>query len=138
LWQFKALPERAFSMPRNALSERVLAYLDQAKWEQINGNGMEWYDDYAIAYLTVLYAVENPSIFSPHVWATYSVLGLRPEQVWPAIIERRKAKLGVFYSRFYDAQGTWIPDPITISAGVSPRKPMQSVRIVPPRRERAA
>jgi hypothetical protein len=49
-------------------------------------------DDLQIAKLTVLYAATGEAVrCSPQVLASYQVLGLHPEKVWPAIEARRKA-----------------------------------------------
>lgn len=71
-------------------------------------------DDIKIARLTVAYAGLGEAVCcSPHVLASYEVLGLHPEKVWPAIQERRKA-LG----------------PIDV-IGAPPKKPAQSVTLWP-------
>lgn len=49
-------------------------------------------DDLQIARLTVAYAASGEAVLcSPHVLASYMVLGLHPNRVWPAILARRKA-----------------------------------------------
>ena len=56
-------------------------------------------DDLRIAWIVVVEASRgNPQ---PHVAATYKVLGLHPDRVWSAIIERRKALLGSHYNEFW-------------------------------------
>lgn len=49
-------------------------------------------DDVRIAWITVLYASQGSPI--PHIAATYQVLGLHPDKVYPAIVARRAALLG--------------------------------------------
>jgi hypothetical protein len=71
------------------LSERILDYLARAEEQEID----PWLrDDVRIAWITVLRAARRESI--PHVSATYTVLGLHPDKVWPAIVERRKILFG--------------------------------------------
>ena len=71
------------------LTERVLSHLERAEAKEPDA----WMrDDYRIAWITTLYASQgNPQ---PHVDATYRVLGLHPDKVWPAILARRRALLG--------------------------------------------
>jgi hypothetical protein len=91
-------------------TERVLARLQQAETREENPH---FQDDYRIAWITVLRAVRGESL--PHVSATYTVLGLHPEKVWPAIVARRRALLGPLYVQFF---GVDLP----------PKKPVQSER----------
>jgi hypothetical protein len=89
-------------------SRRVLRRLEQAEAREIDPH---FGDDYRIAWITVLEAARgNPQ---PTVNATYRVLGLHPDRVWPAIIARRKALLGSYYEAFW---GESLP----------PKKPAQS------------
>jgi hypothetical protein len=72
-------------------------------------------DDIQIARLTVVYAATGEAVCcSPDVLASYEILGLHPEKVWPAIQARRKALLG----------------PIDVS-GAPPKKSAQSVKLWP-------
>lgn len=74
------------------LSERVLTRLAQAEVCEPNPH---YRDDIQIAKLTVLYAANGEAVrCSPLVLASYQVLGLHPDKVWPAIEQRRLA-LGV-------------------------------------------
>lgn len=92
-----------------ALSRRILSRLAQAEAREPD----PWLrDDLQVARLTVLYAASGEAVCcSPQVLASYAVLGLHPEKVWPAIEARRKA-LGPF-------------DVI----GAPPKKPAQSVKL---------
>lgn len=92
-----------------SLSARVLSRLISAEAQEPD----PWLrDDLQIAKLTVLYAASGEAVLcSPHVMASYAVLGLHPAKVWPAIEARRKA-LG----------------PLWVVAG-APKKPAQSVRL---------
>jgi len=82
---YAALPAER-SMP---LAERVLVRLEAAEQKE---SDLWLRDDIRIAWITVLEASRgNPQ---PHVDATYKVLGIHPDKVWPAILERRKALLG--------------------------------------------
>jgi hypothetical protein len=71
------------------LAERVLARLEAAERKESD----VWLrDDIRIAWITTLYASRgNPQ---PHIDATYRVLGIHPDKVWPAICARRAAILG--------------------------------------------
>lgn len=101
-----ALPQERHSVN---LSERVLVCLEKAERAEID----PWLrDDIRIAWITTLYAARgNPQ---PHVDATYRVLGIHPDQVWPHIVARRQAMLGSDYPKFF--------------GGISsPRKPVRSM-----------
>jgi hypothetical protein len=69
--------------------ERILSRLARAEWREVNPH---FQADYRIAWITVLRAARGE--LWPHVTATYAVLGLHPEKVWPAILARRRALLG--------------------------------------------
>ncbi len=76
-------------MSATRLAERVLARLAQAEASEPNAH---YRDDLRIARLTVSYAASGEAVLcSPHVLASYAVLGLHPEKVWPAILARRNA-----------------------------------------------
>jgi len=76
-------------MPATRLCERVIARLVQAEVCEPNPH---FRDDLKIARLTVAYAASGEAVLcSPHVLASYAVLGLHPEKVWPAILARRTA-----------------------------------------------
>lgn len=94
------------------LSEEVIEYLFSAKCAEED----VWLrDDIAIAIRTVVLAEEG--VEHPDVCATYEVLGLHPNQVWPAIQARRRALLGDdLYEAFYGETAT-----------APPKKPSQSV-----------
>jgi len=95
-------------MPATRLAERVIARLAQAEVLESNPH---YRDDLRIARLTVAYAASGEALLcSPHVLASYMVLGLHPEKVWPAIEARRKMLCG----RESDAP---------------PKKPAQSVKL---------
>jgi hypothetical protein len=79
-------------MPATRLSGRVVERLTQAEACEPNPH---YRDDLQIARLTVHYAATGEAVLCPpHVLASYAVLGLHPEKVWPAIEARRKALLG--------------------------------------------
>ena len=101
--------------------ERILFQLEKAERNEVD----PWLrDDYRIAWITVLLA--GYGRLEPHVTATYRVLGLHPEKVWPAILARRRFLLGAEFESFYDE-------------GVLPvKKPPASVRIILQRADRAA
>ncbi|MGB6774613.1 MAG: hypothetical protein WBE45_09560 [Terriglobales bacterium] len=86
--------------------ERILARLEDAEWCEVNPH---FQDDIRIAWLTVLHAARDDCLLcTPHVWATYMVVGLHPDNVWPSIVARREFLLG---------------------ASSPPKKPVQSVRL---------
>ena len=89
---------------------RILSQLEDAEAREVNPH---FQDDYRIAWITVLRASRGEP--GAHRSATYTVLGLHPDRVWPAIIERRKALLGSRYGEWF---GVELP----------PKKPSQSVR----------
>jgi hypothetical protein len=88
--------------------ERILARLARAEWRESNPH---FQDDYRISWIAVLNASRGERF--PHVNATYAVLGLHPDAVWPAIVERRKTLLGAEYASWW---GSNLP----------PKKPAQS------------
>lgn len=90
-----------------SLSLRVVSRLDQALSQEPD----PWArDDLKIAKRLVLHAARGDCVeCSPHVLASYEVLGLHPEKVWPAIQARR------------DALGPLCDLP--------PKKPAQSVKL---------
>ena len=107
----------------SSVSERVLARLIQAEAHEQD----PWMrDDIRIAWIATLYASQgNPQ---PHIDATYRVLGLHPDKVWPAICARRAAILGNDFGLI----GADAP-PTSQSASnfvgeLSPKKPCAKVR----------
>jgi hypothetical protein len=104
----------------SALIERILSRLELAERREPNPH---FRDDYRIAWITVLRIARGDPF--PHVVATYTVIGLHPEKVWPAILARRKALLGPLLQEF---SGESLP----------PKKPVRSVRSLPYRADRAA
>lgn len=113
------------------LPVRVLLRLEQAEQNELNPHLR---DDIRIAWITVHYAHHGHA--QPAIDATYRVLGLHPDKVWPSIVGRRRAALGAAYDRVYDAAGNlrpggwqqWVID--GVGAPSSPKKPVQSVRLV--------
>jgi hypothetical protein len=107
----------------HSLTMRVLSRVEQAESRESNPH---FQDDYRIAWITVLRASRGERM--PHVSATYAVLGLHPDKVWPAIVERRKSLLGADYSKFFPAAEQRLPA----------KKPAQSVSLDEGTRPRAA
>jgi len=107
-----------------AIALRTLARLEQAETHEPNPHMR---DDYRIAWITVLRAARGERI--PFVSATYAVLGLHPEKVWPAIVERRKFLLGAAYFQNQEK---------VLGAQLPPKKPVRSVRLFVQRDWRAA
>lgn len=115
------------------LTARVLMQIEQSEAAEPHPHLR---DDIRIAWLTLFYASRGEAVeCSPQVLATYKVLGLHPDKVWPAIVARRQAHLGSLYSEFYDENGNWKSDAEVRLSG-SPKKPVQSVRISPQRERR--
>lgn len=92
---------------------RVLGKLEDAERSEVNPH---FQSDYRIAWITVLRAARGESF--PHVSATYAVLGLHPEKVWPAIVERRKALLGGHCEKF---PGVSVPAKKPVQSESDPR-----------------
>lgn len=79
-------------MEATRLAKRVIARLAQAEACEPD---LHLRDDLKIARLTVQYAATGEAVLcSPHVLASYKVLGLHPDKVWSKIQERRRA-LGI-------------------------------------------
>lgn len=94
-----------------SLSDRVLARLVEAESKEID----VWSrDDIRIARITVGLASQGRD--NAYVVATYQVLGIHPDKVWPAIVARRKAVLGASYDNFFGAK-------------LPPKKPAEVARV---------
>jgi hypothetical protein len=95
--QSKSLPLGWILDPEKGLSyrtrsERVLARLIQAEAHEAEAS---YRDDIRIAWLTVLHCQRGDAVqCTPHVLATYEVLGCHPEQVYAKTILRRVAMFG--------------------------------------------
>jgi hypothetical protein len=96
----------------SSLTQRILRRLLQAESKETNRSRE---DDYRIARVTVALAADG--WLQPQVAASYYVLGLHPDKVWPAIVARRKALLGRYYALFY-------PD-----LSLPPKKPARSEKV---------
>lgn len=97
-------------MPAIPLARRVIARLAHAEDCELNPH---YRDDLRIARLTVAFAASGEArLCSPDVLASYTVLGLHPSKVWPAICARREALGGPLRT-----------------AGAPPKKPAQSVKL---------
>src|SRR5215472_7284155 len=71
------------------MATRIIARLAEAEECEPDPH---YRDDLAIARLTVAYAASGEAVLcSPHVLASYAVLGIHPEKVWSAIQARRDA-----------------------------------------------
>ena len=94
-----------------SLSERVLTRLEELETQELD----PWVrDDLRISWITVLNASRGNQ--QPHVDATYRVLGLHPDKIWPQIVARRSAALGEWCEEFWGEHS-------------SPKKPVQSVKL---------
>jgi len=81
----------------SSLSARVTARLVQAEHCEPNPH---YQDDLRIARLIVAYASSGEAVLcTPHELASYMVLGLHPDKVWPAIQARRRA-IGLINEEF--------------------------------------
>ena len=112
-----ALPQER---PGVELTERVLLRLEKAEKKEID----PWYrDDIRIAWITTRWAQSGVPEWSwhrqlsPHVAATYQVLGCPPDRVWPRIVSARQAKLGAEYSEIFPAEASAQKKPC-VSAGL--------------------
>jgi hypothetical protein len=77
-------------------SRRVQAYLCLAESREPD----VWLaEDYRQAWIAI--ALAEQGCPDPFVVASYRMYGLHPDRLWPAIIERRKAKLGPLYPQFF-------------------------------------
>src|SRR5260370_791147 len=113
-------------MPASRLSRRIIARLVQA---EVCEHDPHYCDDLRIARLTVSYAASGEAkLCTPHVLASYMVLGLHPDKVWSKIVAQRKAEIGRDYPLYFDENDNWRVDS---SAGEScvPKKPPQSVKL---------
>ena len=103
---------------------RILAYLQRAE-ERETDFGLR--DDARIAWITVLYASRGDR--APHVAATYAVLGMHPDKVWPRILANRRALLGSEFEKLYPPSTQASAPATDIGDGASsPKKPVRTVR----------
>lgn len=112
-------------MPASPLSRRILLRLEQAKAKELD---LHLQDDIHIAWLIVLYLLRGDAVeCTPHVLASYRVLGMHPDKVWPWIVGWRKAKLGSSYSIWYDEHSNRRSESerASIVAALPPKKPVQ-------------
>lgn len=117
-------------------TSRILSRLEVAEAREPNPHLA---CDYRIAWITVYFAARGDP--QPDVAASYAVLGLYPQKVWPAIVARRKALLGPLYEDFYPtldarpvpvSQGRVVVPAGGLAIGLTlpvPKKPAQSVKI---------
>lgn len=103
-----------------ALVSRILVRIETAERREPDPH---YRDDYRIAWIAVLRAARGEA--QPHIAATYAVLGIHPEKVWAAIVERRRALLGSLYEEFW-------------GGGPPPKKPSRSVGLAVFEREKRA
>jgi hypothetical protein len=90
-------------MKQGSISDRLVDYLQEAAIAECN---VHFRADYQIATLIVLHCKRGDAVkCSPHVLATYELLGCHPDQVWLNIVKRRKAILRDEYTYWYDAAG---------------------------------
>jgi|SRR5215471_4330469 len=62
--------------------------------------------DLSIAWLTVALVYRGDATnCNAHVLATYRVLGCHPDEVWPTIVNNRRAKLAKEFDAWYEANG---------------------------------
>lgn len=95
---------------------RILEYLE---WAERDEQDVWLCDDIRQAYITVKLAdLGDPH---PFVTASYSMYGLPPEQLYPHILARRRAKLGKFYSAFWPKRAALLADPLTAKRRECPK-----------------
>ena len=94
--------------------DSILSYLE---WAEAETADPHLQDDIRIAWLCVLLAARGAP--NPHVLATYEILGVHPDKVFPKLEQMRRAKLGTLYETFYP------------SAALPPRKTPQRA-VAPP------
>jgi lambda repressor-like predicted transcriptional regulator len=74
-------------------AERIIARMMQQEAREPEN---DFKTDRRIATLTVIHAVRGDAVkCTPQVLASYEVIGCHPDQVWPRILARRAAMLGV-------------------------------------------
>ena len=106
----------------NRKTEAILAYLTQQEALERD----PWIrDDLRISWITVLNASRGHS--QPFVDASYRVLGIHPEKVWPAILARCKALLGPAGESHRTHKTPELPGLLLL------KKPPKSVRSIPGR-----
>jgi hypothetical protein len=104
-----------------SLERRILSRLEQAESREPNPHLQT---DIRIAWITVLNAARGTP--QAHVFASYAVLGVHPAEVWPQIVARRRALLGVHYAQFFEEDhGAFL------SLETAPKKPARSARSYP-------
>ena len=79
---------------RKLAVERVLAHLERAENKEANPHFRDDYRQTWIAIYTADVKGEFDNGWDALVSASYRVIGLHPDKVWPAIIARRQALLG--------------------------------------------
>jgi hypothetical protein len=120
--------------------EHVLTHLEKAERKESNA----WFrDDYRIAWIAIFTADikgEFDNGWDALVSASYRVIGLHPDKVWPAILARREALLGPeaiphkTMKRFPMGTGRLVDEEPTadgassLPAYDSPKKPCKSTR----------
>jgi hypothetical protein len=109
-------------------SERILSRLELAEAHEPNPH---FQCDLRIAWITVLYA--SHGYLRPHVCASYRVLGLHPEKVWPALVARRRAMRGSLYEQFFGGC-----EGVSSDSELPPKKPVVSAGIPPCATDRRA
>lgn len=75
-----------------AADRQTFSILDYLASAEMREEDVWLRDDVRIAWITVLNASQGSPI--PHIEASYAVLGLHPDKVYPAIVARREALLG--------------------------------------------
>lgn len=99
------------------LSRRVQDYLE---WAEAHEPDVWLRDDYRQAWIALGFAARG--LRHPFVAASYRMYGLHPDRLWPAILERRRAKLGPLYAKFF---------PEATDQVLPPKKPPLTERRLP-------
>jgi len=85
--------------------ERVIARLDEAELREPD----IWFRQ-DVRQARIVVALARKGDPAPLVTSSYTVYGLHPDNVWPAILAKSRAKLGREYSEWFDASGMMKPD----------------------------
>ena len=108
----------------------ILAHLVLAEAKEVDPHLR---DDYRQAWITLRNLEKG--IPQPFVNASYTMYGLHPDKLFPALTERRKAQLGREYPQWYDENGNRQPEAVSVEefvtqtlvpSSVPAKKPVQS------------
>lgn len=116
-------PERPIVEQEQCLADRVLVRVEESEKREIDS----WLrDDLRQSWisLSTFWHGKFPTFWDAFMDASYRMYGLHPDQVWPSIVAKRRAKLGPLYSVLYDEND--LPRTEDLSVGPPPKKPVRS------------